>query len=84
MPTIQYPTLNVLNFTINPVYLSGDDTSVSQYCTEKGYTLVSYEVEQQRFSNDGGVLYQYYSNGEWKTEFGFNKVVTVLNYELAV
>lgn len=83
MPTIQYPTLNVLNFTVNPVYLSGDDASVAQYCAENFYTLDSYEVEQQRFSNDGAVLYQYYSGGEWKTEFGFNKIVTLLTYTTA-
>ena len=79
--TIQYPTLNVLNFTVNPVYLKGDDASVNQYCTEKNYSLVSYEVEAQRFSNQGGILYQYYADGEWKTEFGFSKIVTLLIYD---
>ena len=82
MPTIQYPTLNVKNFTINPVYLSGDETSVNKYCADNGYTLSSFDIEKQRFSNHGGLLYQYYSSSdnEWKTEFGYNRIVTLLTY----
>jgi len=83
MPKIELPTLNTRNFTVNSVYLKGDDASVSQYCLDNGKTLIDYEVEHQRFSNDGALLYSYYdtANAEWKTEFGFSKIAIILNVE---
>jgi hypothetical protein len=82
MPTIDYPVQNVKYYAVNNVYLRADDDSVNQYCTEQGLTLVSYEREQQRFSNDGGLAYQYWDTSEsvWKTEFGFSQIVTQLVY----
>lgn len=80
MPTIDYPTKNVKYFAINDIYLRGDDDTVNQYCTENGITLVSYKVESKRFSNDGGLGYQYYENSEWKTEFGYARIVTQIIY----
>lgn len=80
MATIDFPTINVKYFSVNSIYLRGDDDSVNQYCTENGYTLDYYEVEGQRFSNDGALPYQYYDTNasEWVTEFGFSKIVTLL------
>lgn len=82
MPTIQYPTLNVKYFAVNEIYLRGDDISVEQYCTDNSYNLSSYELENQRFSNDGALPYQYYDTSTltWVTEFGFSKIVILLNY----
>jgi len=82
MPTIELPTINVKYFAVNVIYLRGDDTSVNQYCTDNGYTLDSYDLENQRFSNDGALPYQYYDSGTsaWVTEFGFSKIVTALHY----
>lgn len=82
MPTIELPTLNVKYFAVNKIYLKGDDVSVNRYCTENGYNLTSYEVEDQRFSNDGSLPYQYYDSSvpAWVTEFGFAKIVTLLHY----
>jgi hypothetical protein len=53
--------------------------------------LVSYEPESQRFSNDGGLTYQYYgtftgalspgitgTTTKWQTEFGFSQIVKTL------
>ena len=86
MPQITYPTINVKYFAIQEVYLRADDASVAQYCLDKGITLVSYTAEEKRFSNDGGLAYQYYgipigSTGtteSWNTEFGYSRVVTTL------
>ena len=86
MPTITYPTINVKYFAIQEVYLRADDASVAQYCTDNGLTLTSYVAEEKRFSNDGGLAYQYYgvpigSTGtteSWNTEFGYSRVVTTL------
>lgn len=83
MPSFEYPTKkNVENFTINSVYLRADDDTVNQYCTENGITLVDYVAENQRFSNDGTLVYVYYDlpNTEWKIASGFDKVVATLNY----
>lgn len=80
MPIIEYPKQNVLYFAINDIFVKGDDASVLQYCTEQGLSLVSYEVEQPRFSNDGGLAYQYYANGAWTTEFGYAQIVTSITY----
>lgn len=81
MSRIEIPRMNTLNFTVNDVFLKGDDVSVNQYCLENGYDLDNYVLESQRFSNDGGLLYNYYDavKAEWKTEFGFSKVVAILN-----
>ena len=83
MTKLDFPTLNVKYFAVNEIYLSADDISVEQYCTDNGYTLVSYEVENQRFSNDGALPYQYYNTDDtkWVTEFGFHKIVTSLSIE---
>lgn len=80
MPTISFPTRNVKYFAITDVYLKADNDSVNQYCTENGYTLVDYTPEEKRFSNDGGLSYSYYDGGEWQIEFGYSKIVAVLEY----
>jgi len=82
MPILDYPVQNVKYYAVNEVYLRGDAASVAQYCTEQGLTLVSFDLEPQRFSNDGGLAYQYWDVAEsvWKTEFGFNQIVTQLVY----
>lgn len=96
MAIIDYPTKNgVQYFQDNTIYLKADDATVNQYILESysGHTLVSYEPEDQRFSNDGGLAYQYYgpftgwvspgvySSGTttmWLTEFGYQKIVKKL------
>ena len=88
MPTINYPTINVKYFAIQKVYLRADDDSVAQYCSERGYSTPTYTAEEKRFSNDGGLAYQYYgieagSTGTtetWNTEFGYSRVVTEIVY----
>ena len=83
MPSIEFPNKkNVPNFTIKDVYLRSDDDTVVQYCTENGLTLVDYTSEDQRFSNDGTLVYVYYdlANTEWKVLSGFDRVVAILDY----
>ena len=88
MPTLTYPTINVKYYAIQKVYLRADEASVDQYCIDNDITKVSYTPEQQRFSNDGGLSYQYYgievgSTGTtltWNTVFGYEKVVQELIY----
>ena len=82
---LETPTCNIKHFSISDVFLRGDDISVEQYCEERGWTLDDYTVETQRFSNNGALLYGYYDEDEeeWKTEFGFSKVVVYLMYEEA-
>lgn len=88
MATISYPTRNIQYFPIAPVYISADDASVLQYLTENGFPTgsTSYVKEDQRFSNDGALAYQYWeydanlSGNTWKTEYGFRQVVTSLTY----
>lgn len=89
MTTITYPKMNVKYFAIQDVYVKGDLVSVTQYCTDKGIVLDHYEVEDQRFSNDGGASYQYYgklvgsdgtSEDAWHTEFGFAQIVKSITY----
>ena len=82
MPIIDYPVQNVKYYAVNEVYLRADAASVAQYCTENSITLVSFDPEAQRFSNDGGLAYQYWSTVEsvWKTEFGFDQIVVQLVY----
>jgi hypothetical protein len=80
MQIIEYPTFrNIKEFAISDIYVVGNDTSVNQYCTEYGYTLVSYSIEDQRFSNNGSFTYQYLtSGGTWLLETGFRRVVSEL------
>ena len=83
MPSIEFPQMkNVKYFTIKDVYLKADDDSVTQYCVEHGFTLVSYETENQRFSNDGALVYQKYdtTESEWVTKSGYDRVVGILVY----
>ena len=88
MPTITYPTNNVLHYNVKDVYIAGDDTSVAQYLIDNGLPTgtTSYVLEDQRFSNDGGIAYQYYeydanlSGNTWKTEFGYRRIVTSVTY----
>jgi hypothetical protein len=80
MQVIESPKfVNVKNIN-DDVYLAGDSVSINQYCLDNDYTLVRFELEKQRFSNDAGLMYQYYDNSSssWKLEFGFRKVVTYL------
>jgi len=80
MAILEYPIMNVQYMAINEVYVAADDASVEQYCIEKGLTLDSYESEEQRFSNDGGLTYQYWTGTEWIMEHGFKKIVSKLVY----
>ena len=90
MPTIDYPKQNVQYFAIQDVYLRADDATVAQWITDKGYTLTSYTAEEKRFSNDGGLAYQYYGVLEgasgttetWNTAFGYSRVVTKITYTI--
>jgi hypothetical protein len=92
--TIDYPTKDgLLYYADGSVYLRADNTTVWTYCSGKSYTCVSYIAEEQRFSNDGGLAYQFYgpftgwispgvwSSGTtsmWQTEFGYEKIVRSL------
>lgn len=84
MPIVELPKQNVKYYAVNDVYVKADDATVQQYCDDNGYTLSSYKAENQRFSNDGGLAYQYYgvligSSGTteaWYTEFGYSRIVT--------
>jgi len=88
MPTINYPTINVKYYAIQDVYVRADATTVAQYCTERGYNTPTFVAEPKRFSNDGGLAYQYYgipigSTGtteSWNTVFGYEQVVQELVY----
>lgn len=80
MPVIDYPKMCVQNLHSVDVYLSADNDSVDQYCTENGYTLVSYDKEEPRFSNDGALPYQYWTGSEWKLEYGFKQIVIRITY----
>jgi len=76
---INYPQIDVKYLHTSPVYITADNTTVSQYCTLMNLTgSTSYIAETQRFSNDGARMYQYYSGGAWVTEFGFRQIVTQL------
>lgn len=80
MPVLEFPTMCVADMHMTSVYLSADNVSVNQYCTDNGYTLVSYDNEYQRFSNDGALPYQYWTGTEWKLEFGFRQIVAKITY----
>lgn len=80
MPILERPTQNILFHNVEVVYIRADDVTINQYCTENSYTLVSYTPEDQRFSNDGGLAYQYYTGSEWITEFGYSTIVDQLVY----
>lgn len=84
---IEYPTKDSIKyFADDTIYIKADDATVNQYCIDLGYSDPTYEAEEQRFSNDGGLAYQYYgvligttgSTSTWNTEFGFNKIVVKL------
>ncbi|MFW6225838.1 MAG: hypothetical protein ACOC3V_02665 [bacterium] len=93
--TIEYPTKNAVQYhSDGTVYLRSDNDTIDQYCSENDYTYISHEVEEQRFSNNGGLLYAYYGpftyNNEdgdpvtedrWQLEFGFKRVITKLTVE---
>lgn len=84
--SIEYPQFNIKYFAIQPVYLKSDTSSINQYCTDNGYTYISHKTERQRFSNDGGLTYQYWGlpmgvtggTSQWVTEFGYSQIVTEL------
>jgi len=86
MPTIEYPKQNVKYFAIQEIYLRADTATLIQYCTDNGVSYVSHKEEPKRFSNDGGLAYQYYGlpvgvtggTNEWITEFGYSRIVTEL------
>lgn len=81
MTIIDYPKFNnVLYLHLKPVFLAGDQVSVNKYCSERGYTLINFQLENQRFSNDGELLYQWFNTttGLWVTESGFTQVVNQL------
>jgi len=70
----------------NDLPIRADDDSVTQFCTEKGYgSPLSYTSDGGRFSNDGGVLMNYYSDdipfsgstiSGWVNLFGYDPIVT--------
>jgi hypothetical protein len=90
--TIQYPTFTGISyFNDGDVYLKGDNASINKFCADRGKTLVSYELEEQRFSNDGALAYQYYgtftgalspgvtgTTTKWQMEWGYSKIVKSL------
>jgi len=81
MPVLTYPKFGGIKyFNSTDVFLAADSDSVTQYCTENGYSLSSYIPEDQRFSNDGALTYQYYSGGKWVLEFGFKRIVASITY----
>lgn len=85
MPSMKFPVQrNAKNFTVNSVYIKADTDTIDQYCVENGLTLVGYETENQRFSNDGILVYQYYdlAKTEWKTASGYDRVVGMLDYTI--
>jgi hypothetical protein len=88
MPTINFPKQNVKYYAIQDVYIRSDMATLLQYCSDNGITYVSHKEEPKRFSNDGGLSYQYWGlkpgltggTNEWVTEFGFDQIVTELVY----
>lgn len=80
MPVIDYPKMCVEHMHMTDIFLVADDASVNQYCTENGYGSHTYIAENQRFSNDGSLAYQYYSGGKWILEYGFKQIVVRLTY----
>lgn len=80
MAVIEYPKFNVKYFSVNEVYLAGDDTSVTKYCSGNTWTLDSYTKEDLRFSNDGALAYQYWNGSAWVLEQGYRAIVTSITY----
>ena len=80
MPVIELPKTFKEHIHMTDIYLCADNASVNRYCSENGYTLVSYEKEEPRFSNDGSLPYQYWDGTEWKLEYGFRQIVTKIVY----
>ena len=86
MATIQYPTVKGIKyFGDNTVYLRADSGTADQYCTDNSYSYDSFEPENQRFSNDGGLAYMYYGENPgitgvtaWYMEFAFDKIIKTL------
>ncbi len=90
--TIQFPTFTGISyFDDGTIYLAGDTTSINKYCADRGVALVSYELEEQRFSNDGALAYQYYgpftgaispgvtgTTTKWQTVWGYSRIVKIL------
>jgi len=88
MPVINFPTLNVKYYAIQDVYVRADMATINEYCSDKGITYVSHQPEPKRFSNDGGLSYQYFgiavgstgTTSTWNTVFGYDQVVAELVY----
>ena len=94
--TIDYPIKRAVKYhSDGTVYVRADQETIDKYCEENGYTLISYEVEEQRFSNNGALLYAYFgpftymdSEGDpvtedtWQLEFGFKRIVTKLTVDV--
>jgi len=95
MATIQYPTKDgVSYFADGTIYLRAHNTTVNTYCSGKTWTLDSYEIENQRFSNDGALAYAFYgpftgvigpgtttgTTNMWQVEWGYSRIVTSLVY----
>ena len=91
--TIQYPTFTgITYFDDGTIYLAGDSASITKYCADRGKAYVSHELEEQRFSNDGGLAYQYYgiftgvitppattgTTTKWIMEWGYSRIVKSL------
>jgi len=87
---IEYPTKDGIKyFGDGTIYIKANYATVNQYCADLGYTHPIFEAEEQRFSNEGALAYQYYgvligttgSTMTWNTEFGFDKIVTKLTVD---
>lgn len=84
MPTINFPTHDLKYFSQTNVFIRGDQDSIDQYIIEHDEidTMSNIILEDQRFSNNGALTYQYWNATEsiWVTEFGFDKVIVSFDY----
>jgi len=66
---------------LGPLPIKGDQTSVDQFCIDKGYISGgTFTQDDARFSNDGGRWMNYYGDVSgttyWINYFGYDPIVT--------
>lgn len=94
MPVLEYPVvqafsdpLHINSMDLGAQQIRADIVSVTQFCAQQvpPITLVSYTRDPEvgnRFSNDGGRLYNYYDavGGRWMNQYGYEAVVVDITY----
>ena len=82
---INNPKSDNIKYLNTDVYIAADAATVNQYCLENALNLNSFTAETPRTANEGALAYQYYNGGNWVLEYGFRKIVSILDiYKLEV